>query len=192
MDALDAIRTRRSIGRLTDPAPDDDQLTAILGAAASAPDHGTLRPWRFTVLSGQGKDDFGLVLERAYLERCRETGRTPEPSKQEKERTKLGRAPMVVVVACAYQPSEKVPRLEQYGAVASATENACIAATALGFASMWRTGAPADDPRVKEALGLQPDDEIVGFLYLGSVLEGGDKKPHDPALDGLVHHWSAP
>lgn len=192
MDALAAIRSRRSIGRLDAPGPDTEQLTAILEAAACAPDHGTLRPWRFIVLEGTGKDDFGPVLERAYVERCRETGRQPQPAKQEKERTKLGRAPLVVVMACAYQPSDKVPRLEQYAAVAAGAENACLAATALGFGSMWRTGAPVDDPRVKVALRLEASDEVVGFLYIGTTPPAGAKPPNEPVLSGVVTHWSAP
>ena len=191
MDALEAIRSRRSIGRLVEPGPTDEQLSAILGAAACAPDHGALRPWRFFVLEGEGMDDFGRVLEEAYLARCAESGRQPEPSKQDKERTKLRRAPTVVVVACAYQPSDKIPRLEQYAAVAAAVENASIAATALGFASMWRTGAPVDDPRVKGALGLEPDDEVVGFLSLGTATDKAAKPPNEPDLDGVVTRWSA-
>ena len=57
---------------------------------------------------------------------------------------------------------------------------------------MWRTGAPVDDPRVKKALQLEPDDEVVGFLYIGTPFDGGDKPPHHPDLNGIVHHWSAP
>lgn len=190
MEALEAIRGRRSIGRLTEPAPSPDELRSIIEAATCAPDHGELRPWRFTVLEGEPKDAFGFVLEASYLARCAETERHAEPAKQDKERSKLGRAPVVVVVVCAYQPSDKIPRLEQYAAVAAATQNASLAATALGYATMWRTGAPAEDPRVKAALGVAVDDEIVGFLYLGSIPDGKDKAPHEPALDGVLSHWT--
>ena len=78
MTALDAIANRRSIGRLKPPAPNDDDLRTILKAAASAPDHGELRPFRFTVLDGPAQDAFGVVLEEAYLARCTETGREPD------------------------------------------------------------------------------------------------------------------
>ena len=63
MDALDAIARRRSIGRLQPPAPSADDLTAILKAAASAPDHGELRPFRFTVLDGDAQDAFGRWVD---------------------------------------------------------------------------------------------------------------------------------
>src|SRR5260221_4983662 len=68
-DALEVIRARRSIGRLTEPAPSDAEPTQILEAAVAAPDHGELRPWRFVVLRGEAQDAFGEVLADAYLAR---------------------------------------------------------------------------------------------------------------------------
>lgn len=186
MDALDAIRHRRSIGRLQPPAPSDGDLRTILKAAASAPDHGELRPFRFTILDGDAQDAFGVVLEQAYRARCAETGREPEEEKAEKERTKLGRAPLVVIVSAVDQEDPKIPFVEQRDAAVAGAENALIAATALGYGSMWRTGAPVDDPRVKAALGLRDKDAIVGFLYLGMTPEKFTVTPHDPDVDALI------
>jgi nitroreductase len=50
-----------------------------------------------------------------------------------------------------------------------------LAAFVLGFNAMWKTGAAAYDPTVKQALGLETDDAIVGFLYLGT--ESGERAP---------------
>jgi nitroreductase len=186
VDALDAIFRRRSIGRLQPPAPSDGDLRTILRAAAAAPDHGELRPIRFTILDGDAQDRFGEVLERAYLARCAESGREPEAAKAEKERTKLGRAPVVVIVSAVDQEDDKIPFVEQRDAAVAAAENALIAATALGYGSMWRTGAPVDDPRVKAALGLREKDAIVGFIYLGTTPEKLTVTPHDPEVDDLL------
>lgn len=186
MNALHAIFSRRSIGRLAHPAPTGEHLTTILQAAAAAPDHGALRPFRFTVLDGDAQDAFGVVLEEAYLARCSESGREPELAKADKERTKLGRAPTVVIVSAVDQEDAKVPFVEQRDAAVAAAQNALIAATALGYGSMWRTGAPVDDPRVKAALRLREKDAIVGFLYLGSITPGSEKHPHHPEIDDLM------
>ena len=59
-DALEVIRARRSIGRLTEPAPSDAELTQIFEAAVAAPDHGELRPWRFIVLRDAAKEAFAI------------------------------------------------------------------------------------------------------------------------------------
>ena len=46
------MQTRQTIlpKRLMAPGPDAEQLALILGAAASAPDHGQLLPWRFVLV----------------------------------------------------------------------------------------------------------------------------------------------
>ncbi|HUP85114.1 MAG TPA: nitroreductase family protein [Acidimicrobiales bacterium] len=189
---LELLFRRRSIGRLTEPAPSDDELTAMLRAAAAAPDHGELRPFRFVVLRGQGKEAFGNVLAEAYLRRVHAAGGRPEPAKLAKERTKLGRAPVVVVVGAAHVHDEKIPWSDQVGAANAAAQNLLLAATALGYGSMWRTGDPVSDPHVKQALGLTEHDAVVGFVYLGTPHEGGWKPANDPSLDGLVTAWPRP
>ena len=192
MELLEAIKSRRSISRLSPPAPTAAELHLILDAAACAPDHGSLRPWRFIVLQDEAKNAFGPVLAAATEAEYRDRGQEPEPAKVQKDLTKMDRAPLVVVVVCEYQPNEKIPRSEQHAAVVAAAQNACLAATDLGFGSMWRTGPNAYNPHVKAALGVGEDNDIVGFLYLGSVEEGRTKPPNQPDLDGLVTHWTPP
>lgn len=192
MDTFDAIFARRSVGRLAEPGPGEADLRAVLEAAAAAPDHGELRPWRFVVLAGAAKDAFGAVLAGAYLARCHTAGTQPTDGQVNKERTKLGRAPVVVVVAAVRVPSDAIPWAEQLAAGAAAAENALLAATALGYGSMWRTGDAASDPDIKVALGLAADDAIIGFLYLGTAADGAAKPARRPDLGGLVSHWVPP
>jgi len=185
VDTFDAIFGRRSISRLVDPAPSGDDLRRILSAGAAAPDHGELRPWKFIVLAGDAKAAFGQVLAEAYVARVP----SPQPAALEKERTKLGRAPLVVVVGAVRRASDAVPWPEQENAAAAAAQNIVLAATALGYGSMWRTGDPSYDPNVKAALGLSPDDAIVGFIYIGTPREDKTKPAREPDLDGLVEEW---
>lgn len=192
MDALEAIWARRSIGRLAEPGPTADELLLVLEAAAAAPDHGELRPWRFVILRGEAKDAFGEVLATACVARCQAKGATPTEGQLAKERTKLGRAPLVLVVAAVRRSSDTVPWEEQVAAGAAAAQNALLAATALGYGSMWRTGDVAYDGQVKDSLGLAPDDVVVGFLYVGTVAPGTGKPPRRPDLAGLVEFWSPP
>jgi len=192
VDALEAIGARRSIGRLIGPAPSEAELVAMLEAGAGAPDHGELRPWRFTVLRAEAMESFGKVLEDAYRKRCRRAGTPVVEAKAAKERTKLARAPLVVVVAAVCDPTAKIPWIEQFAAAAAAAQNVLLSATALGFGSMWRTGDPCYDEGVKAALGLGLDDAVVGFLYVGttSAEARAAKPPRRPDLTGLVTEWS--
>jgi nitroreductase len=189
MDALDAIFARRSIGRLQPPAPIEADLDTILRAAAVAPDHNSLRPWKFVILEAEAKVAFGRVLAAAYRRRCDDAGKEIVPAKEEKELTKLGRAPMVVVVCTVNRGEDRVPFVEQLAAGAAAAQNMLIASTALGYGSMWRTGDPAYDEDVKTALGLTKDDAITGFLYLGTPMPEGAKERNVAALDDLVVRW---
>lgn len=189
--ALDLLFRRRSIGRLTEPAPTDAELELLLRAAAAAPDHGELRPWRFVVLRDAAKEAFGEVLAEAYLRRVELAGGAPEPARLTKERTKLNRAPLVVIVAAVHVHDDKIPWDDQLGSAHAAAQNLLLAATALGYGSMWRTGDPVFDPHVKAAVGVGEHDAIVGFLYIGTPHEGGEKPPRDPVLDGLVVEWPA-
>lgn len=189
------IASRRSVGRLGPPAPAGRDLDAILAAAVAAPDHEALRPWRFVVLEGEAKDAFGEVLAGAFLARCRAAGVEPTSGQLDKERTKLGRAPMVVMVAAIRREQEHkhVPFVEQICSAAAAAQNILLAATALGYGSMWRTGDAAYDPAVKKALGLGDQDALVGMLYLGTPLASSlPPKERDVDLAALVERWSPP
>lgn len=184
MDAIEAIMTRRSHERLGEPAPDGAQLRTLVEAACAAPDHGKLRPWRFTFVRGDGRCRLGEVLEAAYRRRCYETGSEPLPAVAGKEQTNLLRAPLIVIVSAVPQPSDHIPWSDQRAAVAAAVQNLLVAAHALGFGAMWRTGDTRADPTVKHALGRRDEDEIVGYVYLGTPLR--PKAPRNLDVDPWV------
>ena len=191
-ELVELILARRSIGRLTEPAPDESELRRIFEAAASAPDHMELRPWKFILLRGEAKEAFGQVLADTYVERVKAVGGQPTDGQLKKERTKLGRAPLVVIVCAVNRHNDEVPWVEQLLAAGAAAENILLATTALGYDSMWRTGPPAYDHAVMRALGLTDQDAIVGFIYIGTAAEGRELPPHEPDLDGFVEEWQPP
>ena len=168
MDALDAITNRRSISRLVDPGPTPAEIATLLGAAVSAPDHGKARPWRFVVFTGEDRARFGEVLEASARHLAEVAGEPLDEARAEKERRRFLRAPVVVAVLCRMQ-ARRVLQAEQRDAVAAAAQNLLVAATALGYGSIWRTGDAANSPVVREAFGLDAGDVIVGFIYLGTV-----------------------
>jgi nitroreductase len=184
MQAIDALLERRSAKALSAPAPDEGALDLILASAAAAPDHGRLRPWRFIVIQGEGLTRFGDLLA-GHLRRAHPS--TPEETLQ-RERQKAFRAPMILVVAAIASPGIKIPVVEQVLSAAAAAQNVMLAAHALGFNSMWKTGGPAYDEQVKTALGLDAKDSIVGFMYLGTDASRPDRTPR-PDFRDLVRHW---
>lgn len=164
MELLTAIGTRSSAARLNSPGPTPEHLSSILTAAARAPDHGRLRPWSFVVLEGDLRGRFAEAA--ACAKRVRLPAMTPEQFAA--ERDKLLRSPTIVVVGCAVRREQtKIPEIEQVVASAAAAQNLFLAAHALGYGVMWKTGAAAYDTAVKAVVGLRADDHIVGIMHLG-------------------------
>jgi nitroreductase len=185
MDTLEAIMTRRTVppAKMGPPGPDAAALRRILEAGAAAPDHGLLRPWRFLVVRGGGRRALGELFA-AFAARA---GVSPEEI--EKQRQAPMRAPVIVVVAARLQPTHpKIPSLEQLASAAAAAQNMLLAAHALGFAAKWATGKQAYDAGVRDGLGLGTDDQILGFLYLGSYAADHSAPPR-VALDAVVLDW---
>ena len=75
---------------------------------------------------------------------------------------------MVIVAICKYKQDDKVPWVEQVASTACAVHSMQMAALAQGFQGVWRSGSYAQDKTVKDGFDCAEDDEILGFLYLGS------------------------
>jgi nitroreductase len=168
MELFAAIQTRSSAGRLAEPGPSPQQLDQLLQAAALAPDHGRLKPWRLVVLKDAVREAFTVAAVEA--KRARLPAMTADQLVS--ERAKLSRSPAIVVVGCAVNREQtKVPEIEQVLAVGAAAQNLFLAAHDLGYGVMWKTGAAAYDPAVKATVGLRPDDHIVAIMHLGTRLK---------------------
>jgi len=77
------------------------------------------------------------------------------------------RAPVVIAVGVDKPTEEKVLEIENISAVSAACQNILLAAHGLGLGAIWRTGEWARDAKVKEFLGFETDQHIVGFIYVG-------------------------
>jgi nitroreductase len=185
LEALDLLLERDSAQRLTAPAPGDEALEIIFRSAVRAPDHGRLRPWRFVVIPEQALPRFGDLLADSLR---RDAPDTP-PGLLERERAKALRAPMIVVVAARLTPSPKIPEIEQILSAGAAAQTVLLAAQAQGFGAVWKTGRPAYDDEIKRALGLEPTDAIVGFIYLGTRV-GGPSPVARPNSTEFVSTWN--
>jgi nitroreductase len=167
LELFAAIESRSSAARLSQPGPTSEHLGRILDAAARAPDHGRLKPWRIVVLDEALKEKFAIAA--AAAKRARLPTLSDEQSAAERE--KIMRSPTIVVVGCAVRENAKIPEIEQVIAVAAAAQNLFLAAHDLGYGVMWKTGAAAYDPGVKSIVGLQAHDHIVAIIHLGTRVQ---------------------
>ncbi|MDX1694516.1 MAG: nitroreductase [Ketobacteraceae bacterium] len=181
---IERILSRQSCPKLKAPAPDREEIHKVLQCAMKAPDHARLKPWRFVVITGSARDRLGELFVDI---KSAELGELSE-SQLEKFRSKPLRAPMIIVAIADVKPHPKVPPIEQVMAVSCAVQNMQLALDSLGYGAMWRTGGLAFHPRVEAYFGLKPEDQIVGFLYVGTP-EAYGKPPATQQVSETTEFW---
>lgn len=165
---LEAIRNRRSIGRVKPDPVEREIIEAVLEAASWAPSHHNTQPWRFVVMTGEGR----AKLAEGYA-RVSAAQAPPELTEQEleerlrKARNNAFRSPVVIAAICSPSDDPRAVREEELAAVQAAVQNLLLAAHAYGVGAIWRSGQPMFDPLMKEQFELRPDEAIVGFIYMG-------------------------
>ena len=165
---LNALQQRNSTPKLVLPSPTKLELDEVFKAALRAPDHASLRPWRYIVIEGEKRDDLGAMLLSAKESAMLEQGENLDDEQAQKLLAKPLRAPMIIVPVLHYQRHAKVPEVEQLLSLGAACQNILLALESLGFAAMWRTGLLAFSEQVHQGLALAENEKVMGFIYVGS------------------------
>lgn len=144
-------------GRPVDP----DVVESLCELATWAPNHKRTHPWRFASCTGDGRLRLGEAFVADMIDR--DVG---DEGKRTKTLTKYARTPTVLVVGCA---ADEHPTFheENRDAVSAGIQNLLLGATALGLASFWSTAPLIDSPSALDLCGFEPDDRIIGIIYLG-------------------------
>jgi nitroreductase len=180
---LDRVSTPANL--LIEPAPNDEQLAQIFKAAMNAPDHRHLRPYRFITIRGEARQALSEVFVEAVKKRDPDVG----DDYLNKQGQKPLRSPLIVVLVASLQDDPKVPEIEQILCTGAVANNILLASNALGFGSIWLTGANAFDDTVCKSLGLADSEKIIGFIYLGTPkVKMPDRGIHD--LSGKISEWA--
>lgn len=190
MDLHQAIRERRSIGKVKGELPPKAAIEQMLEAATWAPNHYRVEPWRFFVLSGAARERLGDLFARLEKEDANKSGEAKDPEVVERAaesaRKKPLRAPVVIAVAVEAPEDPRIVAIENVEAVAAGVQNMLLTAHALGLGAIWRTGSYAYDPRVKGFLGLRPEDHLAGFIYVGYPAMDPPAASRTPASEKTV------
>jgi nitroreductase len=163
---------------LTAPGPNPETLHQLLQEAVHVPDHGRLRPWRFILIAGKARDRIGDILYRRVLESMPDAS----PIRLEKERTRFSFAPCIVAVALKPVKNHKIPEVEQVLSGGAVCMNLLHAAHQAGFGAQWLTGFAAYDRGVLQALGVADDEQLLGYIHIGTrAEEPADRDRPDPS-----------
>ena len=169
MDALKNILNRVSARKLSEPHPSAEEMKIVYRAALRAPDHAWLRTSSFIEVKDEGLKKLSNIFF--------DFGKTiPDLSNDVLNKYKNApfRAPMIVILVNTYKEHPKVPAIEQKLSTAAAAQNIMLALNAMNYSCIWRTGKMAFNEMISRELGLNENQEILGYLYIGT--ETGEKK----------------
>ena len=176
---LDALDSRLSVPtrQLAAPGPDDACLQRILRTAVRVPDHGKRLPFRFLRIAGAARE----ALADAVVLRLREREDNPADGAVEKLRHRFMLPPLTLAVIARLGPDEKIPESERFSTASCVCLLLLQAAQAEGFGAQWLTGWPAYDREVLGWLGLGEDEQVAGFIHIGTPkLEAPERDRPDP------------
>ncbi len=174
-DALITSRQNISPKRLESPGPNSSQLAQIFRSAASAPDHGLVRPWRFVVVPTDKRELLAEVFAMALVDR------DPSATLEQIEtaREKAHRAPFLMLAIARLGTCEPpIPQLERMVSVGAAVQNMLLMAHGQGFGSSLTSGQAMQSPRMRELFSLETGEEAVCFLNLGTVSKRKTQRLH--------------
>ena len=163
------IQSRQTIlpKRLGAPGPSVAELAQILSAAAHAPDHGQLVPWRFVLVPEASRTPLADVFAQALLER--DPAATPEQAEQARE--KAYRSPVLLLaVVDAERGDADIDLAERTVSAGCAVQNMLLMATAQGYGSALTSGKALKAPSLRALFQLAASEQALCFISIGTVL----------------------
>ncbi len=182
MDALDNILKRVSARELAEPHPTESEMEKVYKAALRAPDHAWLRPSSFIEVKGDGLNK----LSNIFLEYAKNQTDITDQIIQKYKNAPF-RAPMIIILVNTFKKHPKVPAIEQKLSTATAAQNIMLALNTMNYSSIWRTGKLAFNKEIQTKLNLSDDQEILGYLYIGTSI-GENKKIPNLDIDDFVSY----
>ena len=180
------IHSRQNVSprRLIEPGPSAQQLQDMLAAAAAAPDHGQLTPWRFVVVPSAQRERLAEVFGLALVER----DPSATPAQISNAREKAHRAPFLMLAIARLidrdaqagsapgrgadhpESSEaEVGDAERLVSFGCAIQNVVLSAHAAGFGTGLTSGQALASPRLRALFGLRENEQAVCCINIGSV-----------------------
>lgn len=180
------IHSRHNVSprRLDDPGPSAQELQEILGAAAAAPDHGRLRPWRFVIVHQSQRERLAEVFGLALVDRDPHAIQ----SQIDNAREKAHRAPFLMLAIArladadaqvhaarargAHHPNSTeadVGDAERLVSLGCAIQNILLCAHAAGFGTGLTSGQAMASPRLRVLFDLSDSEQAVCCINIGTV-----------------------
>lgn len=171
--------------RLVAPGPDAAELEQLFQAAAAAPDHDLINPWRFLIVPEHKRADLGELFSKALIER----DPSASPDQIEQARDKALRAPLLMVLIVDEAKGDaEIDIHERVLSAGCAVQNIMLLANAMGYGSGLTSGKALKAASFRLGLGLQPHEQALCFLSVGTV---SSRKPFKlrPEVHKFTQIW---
>jgi nitroreductase len=164
----EVIRGRQHVGprRLGLPAPDANDLEKFLQAAASAPDHGRITPWRFVLVPNHKRYQLADAFAEALIDR------DPSASADEidQAKAKAFNGPMLMLAVVKLTQAETgISKEERLISLGCAIQNMLLMSHAMGYACGLSSGKALGSSPLRTLFGLGNDEEATCFLSFGTA-----------------------
>jgi nitroreductase len=185
--AQELITSRHSVApkRLRPPGPSRAQLRRMVTAAACAPDHRELAPWRLLRIAPTQRQRLGELFEAALLARDPDA----DDAARADARAKAERAPeLLLAVVRLAPPHDDVVDTERYVTLGAALMNLLLAAHAMGFGAMLTSGRALRSASFARDAGLAADERPVCFVSIGTPTAA--RRRARASVDELLADWA--
>ena len=167
---IDFLKTRRSVTakKMTRGKVSEEHLKQILEVGIRVPDHGALKPWKLSVITGLRQKQ--LDEEVIFTEFMR---KNPDASAESQliEKTRLQRADAVIAVISSPVQHKSIPKWEMQLSAGAVCTTLLYAAQSLDYAAQWLTEWYSYNPNMLKALGGVPGrEQIAGLIYIGEKI----------------------
>jgi nitroreductase len=178
-DAAEALlaqmcaRTHVAPKRLVAPGPTAEELNLIFTAAAQAPNHGNIQPWRFILVPREKR----AALGQAFLQALQERDANASKAELNMAFEKAFRAPCLMLAIVNQVPTEpQIAAHERQIALGCAIQNMLLMAQTLSIGSGITSGQAMNSRFVREVFRLTPNEEAMCYLTFGQVMTYKSKR----------------
>lgn len=144
----------------------DNIVYQIIENATWAPNHGQAEPWQFMIFTGEGLKKLATFQSELYKQ---DAGSSFNEGKYVKLQTQPLKASHIISIGMKRTTTKQIPEIEDIEAVACAVQNIYLSVTAYGLGGYWTTGGITYYNQAKVFFGLNEQDKLLGFFYIGYV-----------------------
>jgi nitroreductase len=169
MSALaDLIRTRRTIGAFTDQPMAAETISALLETAVWTPNHRMTEPWRFIIVTGDGRSAYANVRRQMVIETSKSADEAERQKAGDGTFDKFAAIPAYLLVIHKQAADPEICE-EDYAACAALIQNFMLLAWEQRIGTAWKTFK--NDARLRALFQLTADEKVVGIIHIGYPAE---------------------